>query len=557
MNPQAKPEGLRQAMAWAHTWAGLLLGWVMFAIFLTGTLSFFRHEITLWMKPELQRLAPADAGTLARVEARLRELAPDAASWSIGLPDARQPGVRVFWREPAKDGKPGRFQGRLLDPATALVVEPRKSFGGDFFYRFHFELRSAEKSRWILEGRWAVGVATMAMFVALLSGIVTHRRILADFFTFRPGKGGQRAWLDAHNVSGVLVLPFYLLITFSGLMMFHTLYLPAGIAAAYGPERNDYFRESQGGLPAPKGLAPATAMPALPLADALAQARAHWPDGRIEGLSVLRHGGGVLRIEVRRDDGVRLQYPGGSLVFDAADPQRANRLHLADNTRPAAQAHGVLYGLHMARFADWGLRWLLFGFGLLGSVMIATGLVLWSVKRRARRGRSAAARPVGERLVEALNIGAMAGLPLAIAAYLVANRLLPVAQPERSDAELHAYFAAWGLALLWAVVWPARRTWQLQFALGALGFAALPLLSVLAAGQPGLPALLGQAWQGGSATVALVELAWLAAAALLGGLAWALRPARARALPAPVAAATDGVAAVTPALPTPRPGGVH
>ena len=46
--------------------------------------------------------------------------------------------------------------------------------------------------------------------------MVTHRRIFKDFFTFRPAKGGQRAWLDAHNVTGVLVLPFYLMITFSG-----------------------------------------------------------------------------------------------------------------------------------------------------------------------------------------------------------------------------------------------------------------------------------------------------------------------------------------------------
>jgi len=33
-------EGLRQAMAWLHTWSGLVLGWLMFAIFLTGSLSF-------------------------------------------------------------------------------------------------------------------------------------------------------------------------------------------------------------------------------------------------------------------------------------------------------------------------------------------------------------------------------------------------------------------------------------------------------------------------------------------------------------------------------------
>ena len=32
-------EGFRQAMAWLHTWAGLIFGWLLFAIFLTGTLK--------------------------------------------------------------------------------------------------------------------------------------------------------------------------------------------------------------------------------------------------------------------------------------------------------------------------------------------------------------------------------------------------------------------------------------------------------------------------------------------------------------------------------------
>ena len=33
-------EGFRQAMAWLHTWAGLTFGWLLFAIFLTGTLAY-------------------------------------------------------------------------------------------------------------------------------------------------------------------------------------------------------------------------------------------------------------------------------------------------------------------------------------------------------------------------------------------------------------------------------------------------------------------------------------------------------------------------------------
>lgn len=171
---------------------------------------------------------------------------PNVTQWIMHLPDDRDPAVNILWRDTGN----GRFETLRMNPQTGEAIDARQTMGGDFFYRFHFELRTAQKGRWTLEGRWVVGVATMLMFVALISGVITHRRIFKDFFTFRPTKGGQRAWLDAHNVSGVLVLPFYLMITFSGLMIFHTLYMPAGIATAYkgenGVDSNTYFADLQG-----------------------------------------------------------------------------------------------------------------------------------------------------------------------------------------------------------------------------------------------------------------------------------------------------------------------
>ena len=44
MRADAKVEGPRQSMSWLHTWASLILGWLLYAIFLTGTLSFFQNE---------------------------------------------------------------------------------------------------------------------------------------------------------------------------------------------------------------------------------------------------------------------------------------------------------------------------------------------------------------------------------------------------------------------------------------------------------------------------------------------------------------------------------
>ena len=60
-------EGFRQSMAWLHTWSGLLVGWVLFMVFAAGTASYFKDEITFWMKPELH--APAARAQVPQVQA--------------------------------------------------------------------------------------------------------------------------------------------------------------------------------------------------------------------------------------------------------------------------------------------------------------------------------------------------------------------------------------------------------------------------------------------------------------------------------------------------------
>ena len=519
MRTDGAREGFRQAMAWLHTWTGLVLGWVLFAIFLAGTFAFFKQELNLWSRPELHALPPAGpltAAQLAQAERSLNALAPSAAGWRFSAQDERRPQASAFYREPpAKPGERVRFVQRWFDPATGEAVATRNTFGaGEFFYRFHFELRSAQQSRWILEGRWAVGLATLLMLVALLTGIVTHRRIFKDFFVFRPkAKAAQRAWLDAHNICGVLALPFYLVITFSGLMTMHSQYLPAGIAAAYGAKTGEYFGELSGdGAPRSRGREAEMAAPLPLLGEAgwsalLRDARRHLPGGRIEAIGLQREGARAV-VEIVPHDGDRLQYRGPRLFYDATSLQLIRR---ADNGRPAAKTYGVLYGLHVARFADPPLRFVLVGLGLLGTAMIATGLVLWSVKRRADAERRKADPGAGHKLVEALNIGAIAGLPIAMAAFCHATRWLPLEMTERPDAEIKIFYGVLALGFLAAAL-GAR--WRHLFAAGALGWAALPVMDALG-GWP--------FWQAGPAVQA-VNAGFAVVAMLLAVLAWKCKP---------------------------------
>ena len=117
---QVAGPGIRQSMSSLHTWAGLLLGWVLYAMFLTGTVSYFKDELSQWMRPELARLSqiPDRAVVAQRVADELGHMAAGTSQWSIRLPDARNNSVYAFWRTtPRNPGQRGFGEGNF-DPAT-------------------------------------------------------------------------------------------------------------------------------------------------------------------------------------------------------------------------------------------------------------------------------------------------------------------------------------------------------------------------------------------------------------------------------------------------------
>lgn len=506
-------DGLRQSMTWLHTWGGLLATWLLFAIFFTGTLSFFRDEITLWMQPELQRIEAAPGTGVDYAIAELQRRAPQAKGWFISLPGPRSPALQVRWSN-------GKFDPKAvatLDPRTGELLQPRETRGGGFFRNFHFSLQMG------VAGEWIAGAAAMLMFVALITGVIVHKRIFKDLFTFRPGKSPGRAWLDAHNVAGVFSLPFFLMITYTGLVSLMYLYMPVGLEMARGKDQVSFFTAlSLRPEPTPPRGEPATLTALAPL---LQKTQSMWngaPAGSIQ-IANPNDAGAIVDIARRRGaDGIsartepQMRYDGvsGALLGRYSAEQAARR------------TYGVFYGLHVAWFAGPPLRGLLFAMGLAGCVMIASGALLWAAKRRERRAAAASAS-FGERMVDALNLAGIAGLLLASLGYLWINRLLPALIDQRIRWEITGFFAVWLLSLMHAAISTGRMAaaWREQMWLAAALAALLPVLN---AGSGGLP--LPQAMFQGRWAVAGIDLAGVAMAPLL--VAAGAKIARPRALPA-------------------------
>ncbi len=455
----APTRGFRQSQATLHTWSGLLLGWVLFVVFVAGTIAFWRQPLNRWTRPDLPRVEQPLV-SLAGAQAYLRQRAGDATAWYITLPSAQDPGTQLFWIPRAKPGQAGGedyYANSALISGEGRPVLSGDTRGGDFFYRLHFDLHYMP----VIWARWIVGVAAMIMLVAIVTGIVTHKKIFADFFTLRRGRG-QRSWLDGHAATAVLALPFHLMITYTGLVTLVAMLMPWAAVANY----NDATKLNAALFPqAPAG---ASKGGAAPLGDLTAIVR----DGQrrlgapVTYIEVTSPGEAGARVTVTQIPAAQLSARPPRLTYDGVSGRMLWRSPPSDG---ASETQGVMVGLHAGRFAGEALRWLYFLCGVGGSLMVASGLVLWTVKRREKLPDPA--RPhLGFRPVERLNVAVVGGFPLACVGFLWANRLLPPGMADRADGEIGASFAIWAAAGLAALALKPRIAWT--GLLGTTGLAA-------------------------------------------------------------------------------------
>ncbi|MDQ7970267.1 MAG: PepSY-associated TM helix domain-containing protein [Oxalicibacterium faecigallinarum] len=492
-------------MAWLHTWTGLVVGWVLFFVFITGTVGYGTSEIDRWMRPELPLVTAADVDVqdvLSKAEAHLQKNAADATGWSIVFPGTRgQPNIGLFWRTQTEKG--ARFERATLDRESGEAMPrnaARATGGGRLLYRMHYSLH-------YIPYDWAfrlIGVCTMLMFLAIVSGVITHKKIFADFFTFRPAKG-QRSWLDAHNLISVMALPFFVMITYSGLLFFMFQYMPLSVAGVYGAGEDNAkaFYDQLDPRFARQEMGERTLIAQVPLLPMVQEAEREWGKGNVRYMEIEfpNRTGSTVKLIQKTETAVG-ESP--EMKFDGATGKRMDEPAKSN----AKTFRDVMYGLHEGTFAGPLLRWLYLISGALGAAMIATGLVLWTVKRRVKQDKRLKAgekTEFGFRLVECLNIGTVAGLPLGLAAYFWANRLIPAQMDGRAAWEVHAMFALWGLSIVYAACRPSLKAWHEVLWAAATAFLLLPVLNALTSDRH-----LGITLRAGDWQLASVDLCMLA-----------------------------------------------
>ncbi|PTL84460.1 PepSY domain-containing protein [Vitiosangium sp. GDMCC 1.1324] len=475
----------------AHAWAGALSSIVLFTLFFLGPFALFAEELAPWQEPAFRGpIAISDERALELAQRVVDgEAAAKPAWFGITLPTDEEPWLRL-WRM-APDGA---IHSTWVEPLSGRKLGERSDLG-EFLNEMHFLGP-------IPGGKYVAGIASIVLLLLIVTGLlIQFGKLVRELVQFRPHQARRVLWSDAHKVLGVISSPFLLLFALTGTVLCLSAWLQPA-AAATALRGDEHALENAIDWPSPRPPKGESA-PAPDLRLALERAQARFPASTHRWFFIDNLGDAHAVVHLPGEG------RGGLNAYDHAWVSRDGELLRV--REPGGATHysrimETLSGLHFAAWAGLATKVLYALLALLAAFGILAGNLLWLERRRSRGLGSF------DRLLEKLTAGGCAGLPFAVAVLFVANQFLPPGLHDRPRYEHALFYAAWAVALGYALADRSAARAARRLLTGASGMLfVVPLIdAVRTARVPFVP---------GSAFVFATELGLVFLGLLLAGAA--------------------------------------
>jgi uncharacterized iron-regulated membrane protein len=206
-----------------HKWASLVCTVFLLVICLTGLPLLFRDQIDGWLQPHHYVSLPANtpSASFDALAATSHRLYPNEVIASMFVDDD-EPQIYV-WMAPSfatMKADPRTMHSIRFDARTAQVLETSKSTAQqpktfiDIMLALHTDLFLD------LPGELFLGLMALLFVVAIVSGVVLYGPFMKklDFGTVRSGRSPRLKWLDLHNLLGIVVMAWTLIVGVTGVM---------------------------------------------------------------------------------------------------------------------------------------------------------------------------------------------------------------------------------------------------------------------------------------------------------------------------------------------------
>lgn len=487
-----------------HTWTGIVAGWFLFVGFYAGAVSVFEPTLTRWAAaPTAAVLTPiyrADA-LIAKVQAELPDI---AKHFTLNLDDGPEVAARLYAQPSRRD--PAQVRVEMDADGTLHTTRAEAVEMGQFVDDLH---RTAGVTTDVELGAMFMGVVSAVYVVALISGvIIILPSLVRDLMAMRMDENLKRMWMDAHNLVGVISLPFHVFIALTAVAfglhdeiysLLNTLVLDGNIARIMQTE-------------SPLAAVPRDPSPAimLPVNELLARLRDFAPEFTPFSMEWRDVGTGGASVMIWGHDEHHLTRSRGFATMSAVTGAILNTNYLPGHQEGYGAAVSAFFALHFATFGGATVKWSYFLLGLAGAFLFYSGNLLWIESRRKLEKRAkgpnegvAVEQSRSTRWMATATVGVCLGCVTGLSAAIAIGRWLPDGVEDPVGWWWVIYRATLVACVVWACIRGAARAGSELLWAAAIATAAIPATSPLI--WVGAAPNASQAWDGDIA-VGLVAL---------------------------------------------------
>ena len=354
-----------------HLYLGLVAALILSIVGLSGALLSYEKEILRLINPSsFEVKVQENKLPMDTLVAKFLAQKPQAQIRMISI--AKEPTESYVFRIASKKSRKG--EAVYVNPYTAEILPTVK--GADFFHfieNLHRRLAMGEV------GKQIVGASVLMLIVIVLSGIfISLPRIKRGFFasfTFNPKAKGRALLYSMHAALGMWVIPFYLVVSLTGLYWSYQWYNSAlyALAGVEKPQR------SMGKKPQTKGA----------LEPELVAQNAHEALKLFESKRGECYSSAVLFVDAKRYKWIYIDskpahiYARNEIVFDAKNGELIEHTRYEDKT-VGGQLMASILALHTGVYFGWIGQLGMFLTSLLMPLFGITGLLLYLKKRKKK-----------------------------------------------------------------------------------------------------------------------------------------------------------------------------
>lgn len=465
-----------------HTWTGITAGMFLFIAFYAGSITVFAEPLARWVSSP----APVRLTALARSDeliAHTLAARPDAAKeFTLHLGETEDLWARLTWRKGKDDRTP--WSAEFSPEGSLRLAQSYRSSLADFVDNIH---RTAGIPGANDIGEIIMGVVSAVYAVALVSGlIIVLPSLVKDLFALRISPNLKRMWLDAHNVVGIVSLPFHIVIALSAVVFcLHEPLYDTLDYVVYDGRLKSIMAASNPFNSVKKDERPA---PMLPVNTLLERVKAASPSFVPAEMRYRNAGLRGASVQVWGYDTRYMTRGKGFAVISPVTGEIVNTDYFPGREGAWTGVVATFFALHFATFGGDVVRVCYFLLGIAGAFLFYSGNLLWieSRRRTERRNGGPVNQKTSTRLMSAATVGVCLGAICAISITIVAAKWLNGRVANIDVWHNGVYYAVFLASVLWSFLRGAAAASVELLWLAAIAAAAIPFTSLFSWASPAL-----------------------------------------------------------------------